>query len=100
MFLLVPILLVPVIYLGVSWIFSLPLVIDRGLSAWPAMELSRKVIGLHWWTFFAMAIVGGLLAFAGALACIVGVFVAMPVVTGMFVYAYEDIFGSGQALGA
>ena len=38
-------------------------------------------------------------AFAGALACIVGVFVAMPVVTGMFVYAYGDIFGSGQALG-
>jgi hypothetical protein len=100
LFLLIPVFLVPVVYLGVSWLFSLPLVIDRGLNFGPAMKLSRRVISLHWWTFFAMLMVGGLILLGGVLACVIGVFVAIPVFTGMLMYAYDDIFGSGQALGA
>ena len=80
-------------------LFSAALVIDRGLGAWTAMELSRKVITLHWGTFFAMGILGALLSIAGLLACVVGILVAIPLVTGMLVYAYEDIFGTGRALG-
>jgi hypothetical protein len=97
--LIVPVLLVPLVYLGVSWMFSVPLVIDRGLNAWPAIELSRKVVTLHWGTFFLMAIVGGVLGMVGVLACLAGLFVAMPVFTGMLMYAYDDIFGTGRALG-
>src|SRR5207253_1981639 len=73
LFLFAPVLLVPVIYLGVSWMFSLPLVMDKGLNFWPAMELSRKVVSLHWWTFFALLLVGSLLLLCGVLACFVGI---------------------------
>jgi hypothetical protein len=99
-FLITPIFLAPVIYLGLGWLFSLPLVIDRGLAFWPAMELSRKVIGMHWGSFFLMAILAIVFLFAGMMACIVGTFVALPLVFGMLMYAYEDVFGSGRALGA
>ncbi len=39
---------VPCIYLSVAWIFSVPLVADRRLEFWSAMELSRKVVGRVW----------------------------------------------------
>ena len=40
--------ILPGIYLGVAWIFTEALVIDKKLEFWPAMELSRKVVSRHW----------------------------------------------------
>ena len=84
---------IPMIYTSVSWIFALPLVIDRNLGFWDAMELSRKVVGKHWFIMFAFLLVIGLLAACGILACCVGVFVTMPIASIALLYAYEDIFG-------
>jgi hypothetical protein len=89
--------LLPGIYLAVAWIFALPLVIDKNLDFWPAMELSRKVITRHWWLFFGFALVNFLVMLLGLAVCIVGVFVAQPVVLGALAYAYEDIFGGQRA---
>ncbi len=85
---------IPGIYLAVAWLLAEPLVIDRNLEFWPAMELSRKVISAHWWEFFGLALLCFLLLLAGCLVCCVGVFVAMPVVIGALAYAYEDLFGA------
>jgi hypothetical protein len=87
---------IPMIYLSVCWMFSMPLVIDKGLDFWPAMELSRKVVSLHWGTFFVLLIACFLVAIAGFLALCVGVLVAAPVIVAALMYAYEDIF-SGRA---
>ncbi|MSU57262.1 MAG: DUF4339 domain-containing protein [Pedosphaera sp.] len=38
----------PGIYLVVAWVFALPLVADRRLEFWSAMELSRKVVTRVW----------------------------------------------------
>lgn len=89
--------LVPGIYLIVSWTFALPLVFDKKLEFWDAMELSRKIVGKHWWPMFGFMIVCGLVAFAGLLACIVGVFVTSAVVQAAHMYAYEDIIGNRSA---
>src|SRR5262245_59217648 len=35
-------LIVPGIYLAVSYVFTMPLIVDKKLDFWPAMELSRK----------------------------------------------------------
>lgn len=45
------------IYLTVGWIFALPLVADKQIEFWPAMKLSRRVVGLHWWRVFGLLIV-------------------------------------------
>jgi hypothetical protein len=85
--------ILPGIYLSVSWIFALPLVVDRNLGFWDAMELSRKVVAKHWFIVFAFLLVIGLLAACGIIACCVGVFVTMPIASIALMYAYEDIFG-------
>jgi hypothetical protein len=89
--------ILPGIYLGVAWAFTLLLVVDKGLEFWPAMELSRKVVTKHWWTVFGLLLVNFLILLAGVLACGVGVFVAVPVMCGSLVHAYEEIFAAPAA---
>lgn len=86
-------LILPGIYLAVAWMFTLVLIIDKGLDFWPAMELSRKIITKHWWKFLWFAILTFLLKMAGVLFCIIGVFITAPIMLAAFLYAYEDIFG-------
>jgi hypothetical protein len=89
--------ILPGIYLCVSWIFVLPLVIDKKLDFWPAMELSRKVVTKHWWAMFGLLLLCGLVAIAGLLACCVGIIVTTAVAEAAIMYAYEDIFGARPA---
>jgi hypothetical protein len=89
--------IVPGIYLGVAWVFTLPLVIDKKLDFWPAMELSRKVVTRHWWVIFGLLLANVLVILAGLVVCCIGVYVALPVTFGALIYAYEDIFGAPSA---
>lgn len=86
-------LILPGIYLWVAWTFTLPLIIDKRLEFWSAMELSRKVVGRHWWKLFALVLVLALLHVVGFFAFCVGILVAAPIATASLMYAYEDIFG-------
>src|SRR5258708_6404513 len=83
---------VPGIYLSVAWFFALPLVIDRQMDFWPAMELSRKVVSRHWFTVFGLILLAGLVSICGVFACCVGIFVTIPIGLVSLMYAYEDIF--------
>lgn len=89
--------IIPGIYLTISWMFALPLVIDRNLPFWDAMELSRRVVSKHWFITFAFVLVMGLLAACGVIACCVGLFVTTPIASIALLYAYEDIFCRGTA---
>jgi hypothetical protein len=40
--------ILPGIFLFVAWIFAVPLVADKRLIFWDAMELSRRVVARHW----------------------------------------------------
>ena len=86
--------IIPGIYLGVGYVFAIPLVIDKRMDFWPAMELSRQVVHRHWWSMFALCIVLALVAFAGFLVCGVGELVTIPLASAAFLYVYEDLFGA------
>ncbi|MGA2221176.1 MAG: GYF domain-containing protein [Verrucomicrobiia bacterium] len=89
--------LIPGIYLAIAWIFALPLVIDKNLGFWEAMELSRKVVAKNWWMIFALALLAGLVGAAGIVACCIGVLFTAPLTYAVLMYAYEDIFGPRTA---
>jgi hypothetical protein len=48
--------IVPGIYLLVAWIFSVPLVADKRLEFWSAMELSRKAVTRVWFEVFGLMV--------------------------------------------
>jgi hypothetical protein len=85
--------LIPGIYLATAWYFATPLVIDRGMNFWDAMEFSRKVVSKHWFAVFGLMLVAGLVAMAGLLACGIGILVTMPIGLVALMYGYDDIFG-------
>lgn len=60
-------LLLPGIYLFVAWVFSVPLVIDKRLEFWSAMELSRKMVTKVWFEIFALILVSFLPVIAAGL---------------------------------
>ena len=81
------------IFFQICWAFSIPLVIDKGLNFWPALELSRKSVMKHfWWTLLLMIVVGFLTAI-GALACLVGMLVTGPWAFGALAQHYNRVFG-------
>jgi hypothetical protein len=45
---------IPGLYLQIAWLFSLPLVADRGLGFWEALETSRRAATRHWFKLFAL----------------------------------------------
>jgi hypothetical protein len=83
----------PGIYLAVGYIFALPLVIDKKMEFWPAMELSRRVVHAQWWSVFLLALVLFVILCLGALACGVGLIVAVPLAMASLMFVYEDLFG-------
>jgi uncharacterized protein DUF4339 len=85
--------ILPGIYLSVSWYFTVPLVVDKQLGFWEAMELSRKAVAKHWFHAFGLILVISLVAAVGVIGCCIGVFVTMPIAFVALMYAYEDIFG-------
>jgi hypothetical protein len=47
----------PAIYLAVAWAFAVPLVADKKMFFWSAMELSRKVVTRVWFEVLALLII-------------------------------------------
>lgn len=84
--------IIPGVYLSVAWILTGPLIVDRQLDFWSAMELSRKVVTQHWWMMFLLLAVMALISLAGLVVCCVGLLAAFPLGLGALIYAYEDIF--------
>lgn len=75
------------------WYFTVPLVADKGYDFWPAMQLSRKMVAKHFWWFLLFFLVLGLVSMLGMLACLIGLFVSLPVVFAALSHWYENIFG-------
>jgi hypothetical protein len=82
------------IYLGTCWMFATPLVSDKGLKFWPAMQLSRRVVNKHWWMTFWLLFVCGWLGILGFFACCVGVIVTGPIAFAAIASHYEKVFGA------
>jgi hypothetical protein len=87
------VLIIPGIYLAVSYMFAQLFVIDKNMNFWSAMETSRKLISKRWFSFLGLGILMSLLVLAGFLLLGVGALVTVPLSTCVLAAAYEDIVG-------
>lgn len=83
--------LLPAIYLAVCWAFTLPLIIDKNLDFWSAMELSRKKVGMHFWPACALVVIGGIVTLVSSYF-IIGALIVLPIYIASVTQAYEDLF--------
>jgi hypothetical protein len=84
-------LLLPGIYLSVAYQFTYLLAIDKKLDFWTAMEVSRRVITANWWRMFGLMLLAVPFFLMGLVCLGVGIFVAIVLVQGALVCAYEDL---------
>jgi hypothetical protein len=89
-------LLLPGIYLAISYAFTQILAVDKGLGFWEAMETSRRIITRQWWRMLGLLLLSIPFLLLGVAALFVGIFVAIPLITGAVVYAYEDLCNPGK----
>ncbi len=88
---------IPMIYLTVSFQFTLPLIVDKQMPFWLAMKMSWKMVNKHWFQVFGLGVVVGLVSVAGIFACCIGVLFTIPIGIAATMFAYETIFSEGPS---
>jgi hypothetical protein len=82
------------IYFMVNQRFLAPLALLQGPGAKATLQLGRERVDPIWGQVFALIAVEGGLILLGLLACLVGLFVAVPLATCIAIAAYRQLFGA------
>lgn len=85
--------IIPGIIINTMYLFVYPLIIERKMDFWDAMELSRKTVSKNLSGFVGFFLLIILISIGGALACCVGVLFTSPIIACATAAAYRDIFG-------
>lgn len=85
-------LVLPGIYLMVGYTLTLPLIIDKKMQPWEAMEASRKAIHKVWWTVFGIFIVMGIILNVAMIPLGLGLIWAIPMYVIIFGVIYRVLF--------
>lgn len=86
-------LIIPGIYLSVKLSFASYVVVDKKAGPVDAIKASYNMTKGNWWNLAFLGIVSVLITIAGALALLVGLFVAIPVVMLAYAYVYRKLSG-------
>lgn len=86
-------LILPGIYLTISYVMAMPLVVEKNLSPWQALETSRKAVTKNWFGIFVLAIVLGIILAFSMLPLLIGLIWSMPFAALAMGIVYRNMFG-------
>jgi len=78
--------------LGALFLFTFPLIVDRGLSGVAALRTSARAVLANLGGVFGLIVLTTLLSMVGVLACYVGAYLFMPVHMAAIMVAYRQVF--------
>jgi membrane-anchored glycerophosphoryl diester phosphodiesterase (GDPDase) len=80
-----------VIYLGVSWMFALLMIYDKGLSIGQGLKASRELVAKNnFWMHLVLVILAGIVGGLGNILWGVGAILTMPLGVGAIAAAYVE----------
>ena len=85
--------IIPGLVAAAALSFSYLFIVDRKMDFWPAMQASHAVVKKNYVGFTLFIFVAGLIAGLGLLACIVGIFITMPIYFAAITVAYRETVG-------
>jgi hypothetical protein len=88
------------LYLAVGQIFLSWVALLQGPGPLATLVQGRRKVDPHWARVLLLVLAEALLLFAGLLACLAGLFVALPVVACVSTAAYRQLFGTDDRTGA
>ena len=86
-------LIIPGLYLAIVYMLAIPLVVERGLSPWQALEASRKAITQRWFKVFGLFLLLGLISTISAIPLGIGLVWTIPLFVISMGVLYRTIFG-------
>jgi len=86
-------LIIPGVYLSLAYMFAVPLVVEKNLGIWEAMETSRKAVTSHWFKLFFLFLIMSIILIISALPFGIGLIWTYPMMVAMMGVMYRDIFG-------
>jgi uncharacterized membrane protein len=89
-------LVIPGIYLVIAYCMTMPLIADRRLPPWQAIETSRKAVTKRWFQYFGLLLVVGLLVGLSALPLGIGLIWTAPWCINVIGVVYRRTFGVAQ----
>jgi uncharacterized membrane protein len=87
---------IPGLVVAAMYKFTYLFIVDKGMDFWPAMQASHAVVKRDYVGFTLFLVLIALVNILGALCCIVGIFVAIPVTLAAITVAYKEIVGFDQ----
>ena len=90
-------LVLPGIYLAVGYAMALPLIVDRGMSPWEAMETSRKAIHKIWWKIAGLLLFMGLITIVSMIPLGIGLIWTWPMFIVLAGVIYRYLFGTKES---
>jgi len=86
-------LVIPGIYLMIAYYMAMPLVVEKGLSPWQAMETSRKTITHRWFSVFGLFIVMIIILTISMIPLGLGMIWTLPMMMIAYGILYRNMFG-------
>lgn len=86
-------LVLPGIYLIVGYTLAIPLVAEKGLGPWRALEASRRAVGRHWFKAVGLGLAIGGINVLGFLALGIGILWTFPMSVIAYGIYYRTVFG-------
>ena len=86
-------LIIPGIYLSIAYMFTLPLIIDKNMDFWQAMETSRKAVTQHWFKFFFTGVLMMIIYLISTIPLGLGLIWTIPMFVALQGVLYRRIFG-------
>jgi len=85
--------ILPGIYLMVAYYMALPLVVEKGLSPWQAMEVSRKTVSRKWFRMVGFFIISSIIITLSTIPLGIGLIWTLPLFIIAYGIIYRNMFG-------
>ena len=90
-------LVIPGIYLALAYMLAMPLMVEKNMSPWQALETSRKTISKKWFKFFGFFLLLWLIVMVSVIPFGIGLIWTMPLTFMAIGVLYRDVFGIEDA---
>lgn len=83
--------MIPAIYLSISWQWAAHLIVFNDLSPWHALETSRKLISKNFFALLGFSIVSSFIVGLGVFGFVIGILFTLPAMAAASYFAFADV---------
>jgi len=85
--------IIPGLVVAAMYKFTYLFIVDKRMDFWPAMQASHNVVRNDYFGFTMFLLLAALVNILGALCCIVGLLVTLPMTFAAITLAYQEVVG-------